>query len=182
MCPLYPHRKRRVFAAARCWAVAAALALALPQLAHAQSAAPKSTFASSAKDAASFAWNGAQDVAIYALGLIGVDYRYGGDTPESGVDCSGLVRYVFQQVTGVTLPRTSKELSRLGNSVASTDLAPGDLVFFNTRRQPNSHVGIYIGNERFVHAPSQGGEVAISDMQESYWKKRFNGARRMLTE
>ncbi len=182
MCPLHPRRKRIALAAARSCAVAAALAcaIALPQLAHAQSTPPKSTFASSAKDAASFAWNGAQDVAIYALGLIGVDYRYGGDTPESGVDCSGLVRYVFQQVTGVTLPRTSKELSRLGNSVASADLAPGDLVFFNTRRLPFSHVGIYLGDNRFIHAPSTGSEVEISRLSETYWQKHFNGARRLV--
>jgi cell wall-associated NlpC family hydrolase len=76
----------------------------------------------------------AQDLAIYALGLIGVDYRYGGDTPEEGLDCSGLVRHVFQEVTGVTLPRTSKELARVGKAVQRADLKPGDLVFFNTRR------------------------------------------------
>ena len=170
------------FACTGRYAAAAALAFALagPQLANAQSAAPQNTFTRSAKDAASSAWNGAQDVAIYALGLIGVDYRYGGDTPESGVDCSGLVRYVFQQVTGVTLPRTSKELSRLGNSVASTDLAPGDLVFFNTRRLPFSHVGIYLGDNRFIHAPSTGSEVEISRLSESYWQKHFNGARRLV--
>jgi cell wall-associated NlpC family hydrolase len=136
--------------------------------------------ARSAKEAATLAWNGAQDVAIYALGLIGVDYRYGGETPESGVDCSGLVRYVFQQVTGVTLPRTSKELSRLGNNVASADLVPGDLVFFNTRRLPFSHVGIYLGDNRFIHAPSTGSEVEISRLSESYWQKHFNGARRLV--
>ena len=172
----------RYAAAAGRYAAAAAVAcaLAFPQLANAQTAAPKNTFARSAKDAASYAWNGAQDVAIYALGLIGVDYRYGGDTPESGVDCSGLVRYVFQQVTGVTLPRTSKELSRLGNSVASTDLAPGDLVFFDTRRLPFSHVGIYLGDNRFIHAPSTGSEVEISRLSETYWQKHFNGARRLV--
>jgi len=161
-------------------AVASALAIALPNCASAQSASPQDTLARSAKVAATFAWNGAQDVAIYALGLIGVDYRFGGETPESGVDCSGLVRYVFQQVTGVTLPRTSKELSRLGNNVASADLAPGDLVFFNTRRLPFSHVGIYLGDNRFIHAPSTGSEVEISRLSESYWQKHFNGARRLV--
>ena len=101
-------------------AVALVIALALPQGALAQSTAPANALARSAKDAATYAWNGAQDVAIYALGLIGVDYRFGGETPEGGVDCSGLVRYVFQQVTGVTLPRTAKELSRLGSNVANS--------------------------------------------------------------
>jgi cell wall-associated NlpC family hydrolase len=161
-------------------AVALALALALPNCASAQSAPPQNVLARSAKEAATLAWNGAQDVAIYALGLIGVDYRYGGETPESGVDCSGLVRYVFQQVTGVTLPRTSKELSRLGNNVASADLVPGDLVFFNTRRLPFSHVGIYLGDNRFIHAPSTGSEVEIARLSESYWQKHFNGARRLV--
>ena len=99
-------------------------------------------------------WHGAQDVAIYALGLIGVDYKCGGDTPDTGLDCSGLVRHVFQQVTGVTLPRTAKDMSRLGTKVALADLQPGDLVFFNTRRFAFSHVGIYLGDNRFVHAPS----------------------------
>jgi cell wall-associated NlpC family hydrolase len=160
--------------------VAVALAVAVPDSATAQSAPQQNALARTAKEAASVAWNGAQDVAIYALGLIGVDYRYGGETPESGVDCSGLVRYVFQQVTGVTLPRTSKELSRLGNNVASADLAPGDLVFFNTRRLPFSHVGIYLGDNRFIHAPSTGSEVEISRLSETYWQKHFNGARRLV--
>ena len=161
-------------------AVALVIALALPQGAFAQSTAPANALARSAKDAATYAWNGAQDVAIYALGLIGVDYRFGGETPEGGVDCSGLVRYVFQQVTGVTLPRTAKELSRLGSNVASSDLAPGDLVFFNTRRLPFSHVGIYLGDNRFIHAPSTGSEVEISRLSENYWQKHFNGARRLV--
>jgi cell wall-associated NlpC family hydrolase len=161
-------------------AVALAVAVALPDPVAAQSTRPQNALARTAKEAATVAWNGAQDVAIYALGLIGVDYRWGGETPESGVDCSGLVRYVFQQVTGVTLPRTSKELSRLGRTVASADLAPGDLVFFNTRRLPFSHVGIYLGDNRFIHAPSTGSEVEISQLSETYWQKHFNGARRIV--
>lgn len=161
-------------------AVALTVAVALPDHAAAQSSGHQNALARTAKEAASVAWNGAQDVAIYALGLIGVDYRWGGETPESGVDCSGLVRYVFQQVTGVTLPRTSKELSRLGRTVASADLAPGDLVFFNTRRLPFSHVGIYLGDNRFIHAPSTGSEVEISQLSETYWQKHFNGARRLV--
>ena len=125
-------------------------------------------------------WHGAQDLAIYALGLIGVDYRFGGTTPERGLDCSGLVRYVFQQVTGVTLPRTSQELSRLGEKVPMTELLPGDLVFFNTRQLQFSHVGIYIGEDRFIHAPRRGGEVEIVTLSRDYWHKRFDGARRLV--
>ena len=125
-------------------------------------------------------WHGAQDLAIYALGLIGVDYRYGGDTPEEGLDCSGLVRHVFQEVTGVTLPRTSKELARVGKAVQRADLKPGDLVFFNTRRFAFSHVGIYLGDDRFIHAPRTGSEVEIADLDNGYWRKHFDGARRLV--
>jgi len=126
------------------------------------------------------AWSGAQDVAIYALGLIGVTYKFGGNTPDSGLDCSGFVRYVFQEVTGVSLPRTSKEMSGLGARVGANDLMPGDLVFFNTRRFAYSHVGIYLGDNRFVHAPSVGSEVEIAQMSGAYWQKRFDGARRVV--
>jgi cell wall-associated NlpC family hydrolase len=125
-------------------------------------------------------WHGAQDLAIYALGMIGVDYRYGGDTPEEGLDCSGLVRHVFQEVTGVTLPRTSKELARVGKAVQRADLKPGDLVFFNTRRFAFSHVGIYLGDDRFIHAPRTGSEVEIAQLDNGYWRKHFDGARRLV--
>lgn len=125
-------------------------------------------------------WHSAQDLAIYALGLIGVDYKFGGTTPERGLDCSGLVRYVFQQVTGMTLPRTSQELSRLGEKIPVAELMPGDLVFFNTRRLQFSHVGIYLGEDRFIHAPRHGGEVEIVTLSKGYWQKRFDGARRLV--
>ena len=122
----------------------------------------------------------AQDVAIFALGLIGVDYHFGGETPASGVDCSGLVRYVFSQTTGIALPRTSEQMGRVGARVPRVDLVPGDLVFFNTRHFMNSHVGIYLGDNRFVHAPSQGSEVRIASLDDTYWRKRFDGARRLI--
>jgi cell wall-associated NlpC family hydrolase len=123
---------------------------------------------------------GTREVALFALSLVGIDYRYGGDTPDSGLDCSGLIRYVFQEVTGVTLPRTARELSRLGKRVSTRDLEPGDLVFFNTRRFANSHVGIYLGDDRFIHAPSRGGEVGVATLSSTYWQKRYNGARRLV--
>lgn len=132
------------------------------------------------KDAAAAAWQTAQKLSSVALGLIGVDYKYGGDTPETGLDCSGLVRYVFQQVTGLVLPRTAKELSRVGDRVAIEELKPGDLVFFNTRRFAFSHVGIYLGDNRFVHAPSRGREVEVATIDKQFWQKRFNGARRLV--
>jgi len=158
-------------------ALAAAAFAAAP--AYAQSArAP--TIADKARSTAETVWHGAQDLAMFALGLIGVDYRYGGETPEGGLDCSGLVRHVFQQVTGVTLPRTSKELARIGAPVARDDLEAGDLVFFDTRRFAFSHVGIYLGDGRFIHAPSRGSEVEIAELTNSYWRKHFNGARRLV--
>jgi len=132
------------------------------------------------KDAASAAWHTAQQLSAVALGLIGVDYKYGGESPETGLDCSGLVRYVFQQVTGITLPRTAKEMSRVGDKVALEDLKPGDLVFFNTRSFAFSHVGIYLGENRFIHAPSRGREVEVVAFDKGFWQKRFNGARRLV--
>jgi cell wall-associated NlpC family hydrolase len=122
----------------------------------------------------------AREVGLFALSLVGIDYRFGGESPDRGLDCSGLIRYVFQQVTGVTLPRTARELSRLGNAVRAEDLAPGDLVFFNTRRFAFSHVGIYLGDDRFIHAPSRGGEVGVATLSNAYWQKRYNGARRLV--
>ncbi len=126
------------------------------------------------------AWQSAQEVALFALGLIGVDYRMGGANPAGGLDCSGLIRYVFQQVTGTTLPRTATELSRIGAKVSLADLAPGDLVFFNTRRFAFSHVGLYLGGNRFIHAPSAGGEVQVSLLSQRYWSQHFDGARRLV--
>jgi cell wall-associated NlpC family hydrolase len=135
---------------------------------------------SAVKTVASTAWQSAQDLSVFALGLIGINYKWGGTTPETGLDCSGLVRYVFQQVTGVTLPRTAQEMSRVGDKVALDELKPGDLVFFNTRRFAFSHVGIYLGDNRFIHAPSRGREVEVATLDKSFWHKRFNGARRLV--
>jgi cell wall-associated NlpC family hydrolase len=139
-----------------------------------------STTAERAKNAAAMALQGAHDLAVFALGMIGVNYRYGGTNPSSGFDCSGLVQYVFQQVTGVTLPRTARELSRIGSEVALPDLAPGDLVFFNTRRFAFSHVGIYLGDNKFIHAPMPGSRVEVTTMEGKYWQNRFDGARRLV--
>jgi cell wall-associated NlpC family hydrolase len=146
--------------------------------------APASSLAESAtatvKGAAATAWHTAQNLSSFALGLIGVSYRFGGSTPESGLDCSGLVRYVFAQVTGVDLPRTAREMSRVGDKISVDQLKPGDLVFFNTRRFAFSHVGIYLGDNRFIHAPRTGRDVEITMIDKSYWQKRFNGARRLV--
>lgn len=118
-------------------------------------------------------------MAIEALSLIGIHYKRGGNTPEHGLDCSGLVRYVFKESAGKVLPRTSAEISKIGERVEKEDLQPGDLVFFKTLKHAFSHVGIYLGDNKFVHAPAAGGKVRIESMDLQYWKKRFNGARRI---
>ena len=160
----------------------AALA-ALPYAAQADDNAHRSladTAREHAARAAAQVWHDARDLGQFALGLIGVRYRYGGDTPVGGLDCSGLIRYVFQQVTGVTLPRTSKELSQVGANVSLDDLQVGDLVFFNTRNYAFSHVGLYLGDNRFIHAPRRGREVEITTLSREYWQRHFNGARRLV--
>lgn len=123
--------------------------------------------------------NRASELAMHAISLLGIRYKYGGTEPESGLDCSGLVRYLFKEVHGTDLPRTSREISQVGEHVDTKDLKPGDLVFYNTLRRKFSHVGVYLGDSKFIHAPSAGGEVRIESMNVSYWKKRFNGARRI---
>lgn len=114
-----------------------------------------------------------------AMSMLGIRYKYGGTSPENGLDCSGLVRYVFKETWGANLPRTSEEISQVGQHVDTKDLQPGDLVFYNTLRRGFSHVGIYLGDSKFIHSPSRGGEVRIESMDIGYWKKRFNGARRI---
>ena len=114
-----------------------------------------------------------------ALDLLGIRYRWGGSKPETGFDCSGFVRHVFQEGIGLDLPRSAREQSKSGEPVAKDELQPGDLVFFNTMRRAFSHVGIYLGDNLFVHAPRRGGRVRVEDMSAGYWTKRFNGARRI---
>ena len=115
----------------------------------------------------------------YALSLTGTPYKYGGTSPDTGFDCSGFVGHVFKEKLGETLPRSSEAISRLGVAQQSGLLKPGDLVFYNTLNKTYSHVGIYLGNGQFVHSPSKGKSVGIVNMSEPYWKKRYNGARRL---
>lgn len=123
--------------------------------------------------------NRASELAAQAMSMIGIHYKYGGNLPETGLDCSGLVRYVFKEAWNKDLPRTSEEISRVGEKVDTRDLQPGDLVFYNTLKRGFSHVGIYLGDNKFIHAPSAGGSVRIESMDVGYWRKRFNGARRI---
>lgn len=114
-----------------------------------------------------------------ALTHLGINYRYGGDAPDEGFDCSGLVYYSAQTSLGLKLPRRSADLARVGLKVDKQELAIGDLVFFNTLGRRYSHVGIYLGNQLFVHAPSSGGGVRVENMSKGYWASRYNGARRI---
>lgn len=120
-----------------------------------------------------------QEMLDTALSYLGVPYRFGGASPRTGFDCSGLVNHVFRQAFGLSLPRTAREIARNGAAVARGELLPGDLVFFNTRGFLNSHVGIYLGDSKFVHAPNSRGRVRIDDLDNTYYRTRFNGARRI---
>ncbi len=122
----------------------------------------------------------AQTTLNYALSLVGVNYKFGGKSPETGMDCSGFVSHVFRQAADMLLPHNAKAISMFGKKIAISELQPGDLVFYNTMRHAYSHVGIYLGDNKFVHSSVTGRGVEVVDMKESYWVKRFNGARRML--
>ena len=121
-----------------------------------------------------------REVIFYSLSMVGINYRWGGTSPQTGFDCSGLVSHVFRQIAGLVLPRDSYAMARLGKSIDMDELRPGDLVFFNTRRFAYSHVGIYLGDDRFIHAPSRGSEVEIAELSNGYWRKHFSGARRLV--
>lgn len=120
-----------------------------------------------------------KEVAVQAIALVGAPYRYSGNTPESGFDCSGLIVYVVKRAVGLDLPRTVKEIARHGEEQRFTELQPGDLVFFDTRGELYSHAGIYVGQNRFVHAPATGGVVRLDSLKAAYWTQRFIGARRL---
>jgi cell wall-associated NlpC family hydrolase len=114
-----------------------------------------------------------------AMELIGVRYRWNMDIPQSGLDGSGFVAYVFKDKLSFLIPRKSSQMSKVGKSITRDDLQPGDLVFFNTMRMTFSHVGIYVGENKFIHSPSKGASIRVDDMTSVYWDKRFDGARRL---
>ncbi|HEY4294942.1 MAG TPA: NlpC/P60 family protein [Paraburkholderia sp.] len=122
---------------------------------------------------------GREEISIQAMSLVGIPYRWGGNTPESGFDCSGLVRYVVSRAASVNLPRTTADMSGRGESIEPDEIAPGDLIFFNTTGRAHSHVGIYVGKLRFVNAPSTGGTVRLDYLTNPYWAKHFDGIRRV---
>ncbi|MEK7811287.1 MAG: C40 family peptidase [Pseudomonadota bacterium] len=119
------------------------------------------------------------DLVMYALSLAETPYSYGGNNPDRGFDCSGYVGHVYRHELNISLPRTSKGISRVGQPVSKNELRLGDLVFYNTLRDPFSHVGIYIGEGKFVHSPKSGDRIRVEHMDLRYWQTRYNGARRI---
>lgn len=122
--------------------------------------------------------NQASDLVVNAMGYIGVPYKRGGNG-DNGFDCSGFVRAMYQNTLGLVLPHNAKAQAAVTEKIDRAELQPGDLVFYNTLRKTFSHVGIYIGEGKFIHSPRSGGEVRIENMSDTYWVKRFNGARRV---
>jgi cell wall-associated NlpC family hydrolase len=123
----------------------------------------------------------ASELVFTAMGFLGVPYRRGGSTVESGFDCSGFVKAMYEQTVGLILPRKAEQQAAITQKIDRADLLPGDLVFFNTMRRAFSHVGIYVGEGKFIHSPKPGSEVRVDDMAGSYWSRRFDGARRVPT-
>lgn len=119
---------------------------------------------------------------LSALSLLGVPYRWGGSTPAEGLDCSGLVQWVYRGTANLQLPRRSDEMMAFGEPIAMESLRSGDLVFFNTMQRTGSHVGIYIGQGRFIHAPNSRGVVRIESLAQGYWANRYDGARRLISD
>jgi cell wall-associated NlpC family hydrolase len=124
----------------------------------------------------------ASELVMQAMGLLGVPYKRGGTSEEKGFDCSGFVRYMFEKSVGLVLPRRAEEQAKVTEEISRSELKPGDLVFFNTLKRTFSHVGIYVGDGKFIHAPRPGKAVRVDDMREAYWQKRFNGARRVQVD
>lgn len=124
----------------------------------------------------------AQAAITQALDMLGIRYRWGGTSAQNGYDCSGFVVDVFRESVGLVLPRTAFEIAQRGLPIARTDLKPGDLVFFNTMKRAFSHVGIYIGDNKFVHAPRTGAQIRVDDLTQSYWTQHYEAARRVTPE
>ena len=123
---------------------------------------------------------GASNLVLTAMGVLGVPYRRGGNSLDTGFDCSGFVKAMYEQTVGLILPRRANEQAAATQKIDRKELQPGDLVFFNTLRRAFSHVGIYIGDGKFIHSPKPGAQVRVEDMSGPYWAPRFDGARRVL--
>lgn len=120
--------------------------------------------------------SGSQELMIQALSLVGTPYRYGGTDRSEGFDCSGMVQYLYQNTLQVALPRTARDIASVARRINIEQLQVGDLVFFNTNGQPFSHMGIYIGDGEFIHAPSSNKTIRRASLKQQYFQKRFNGA------
>lgn len=116
---------------------------------------------------------------LQALLALGLDYRYGGDSHVTGFDCSGLVAHIYLEAWNIRLPRNTNAQSKAGVPVSLAELQAGDLVFYDTMKRPFSHVGIYLGDGRFIHAPKTGAQVRVESLRSVYWQQRYNGARRI---
>ncbi|WP_411883064.1 C40 family peptidase [Polaromonas sp. YR568] len=125
--------------------------------------------------------NKASELVVNAMGFLGVPYKRGGNTAETGFDCSGFVRAIYEQSVGLLLPRRAEQQAAATQRIEKNELQPGDLVFFNTMRRAFSHVGIYVGDGKFIHSPKPGAEVRVESLSVSYWQRRFDGARRVQT-
>ena len=121
----------------------------------------------------------ASELVVNAMGFLGVPYKRGGNSAETGFDCSGFVRAIYEQSIGLILPRRAEQQAAATQNIDKNDLQPGDLVFFNTMKRAFSHVGIYVGDGKFIHSPKPGAEVRVENMTLAYWKGRFDGARRV---
>ena len=126
--------------------------------------------------------NRASELVVNAMGFLGVPYRRGGNSADTGFDCSGFVRAMYEQSIGLILPRKAEQQAAATQNIARDDLKPGDLVFFNTMRRAFSHVGIYVGDNKFIHSPRPGAGVRVESMGLDYWTRRFDGARRVTHE
>ena len=123
--------------------------------------------------------NKASELVVHAMGFLGVPYQRGGGTVETGFDCSGFVKAIFEQTVGLVLPRKAEQQAADTQRIDKKELVPGDLVFFNTMHRAYSHVGIYVGDGKFIHSPKPGAEVRIESLGAAYWNRRFDGARRV---
>lgn len=123
-----------------------------------------------------------REIVMYALGLLDVSYQFGGNNPEAGLDCSGMVSFVFKNAVGAVLPHNAAQIASLARPVPTDQLQAGDLVFFNTLGRSFSHMGIYLGDGRFIHAPSSKGKIRVESMSSPYFAQRFEGGRSLLAQ
>ena len=163
--------------------IAAALALAL---AGCSSAPPRKTTSARPRPPASPALSGltadgaGREILMYTLGLLDLDYRFGGSNPEAGLDCSGMVSYIYQNAVGVKLPHNAAQIAGVARPIETSRMQVGDLVFFNTMNRPFSHMGIYIGDGKFVHAPRSNSTIRVERLDNRYFAARFEGARTLF--